>query len=114
MSVPSHCKLMTPASLKFSEVLDKVNFISPNTKVIQNFSVSHSEDVTAIKENLVSQLYSPVRWSEIMRFFESNNITEFYECGPSKVLTGLIKRQFTDVDLYSLDDFGTLNSIISN
>ena len=112
MSVPSHCKLMTPASLKFSEVLDKVNFISPNTKVIQNFSVSHSEDVTAIKENLVSQLYSPVRWSEIMRFFESNNITEFYECGPSKVLTGLIKRQFTDVDLYSLDDFGTLNSII--
>ena len=112
MSVPSHCKLMTPASIKFSEALDKVNFISPNTKVIQNFSVSHSEDVKAIKENLVSQIYSPVRWSEIMRFFESNNITEFYECGPSKVLTGLIKRQFTDVDLYSLDDFGTLNSII--
>ena len=111
MSVPSHCKLMTPASIKFSEVLDKINFNEPKSKVIQNFSVTHTKDITAIKENLVSQLYSPVRWSEIMNFFESNNITEFYECGPSKVLTGLIKRQFKDVALYSLDDFGTLNSI---
>ena len=112
MSVPSHCKLMTPASIKFSEVLDKINFKEPKSKVVQNFSVTHTQDITAIKENLVSQLYSPVRWSEIMNFFESNSITEFYECGPSKVLTGLIKRQFTDVDLYSLDDFGTLNSIM--
>ena len=112
MSVPSHCKLMTPASVKFSEVLDKINFKEPKSKVVQNFSVTHTQDITAIKENLVSQLYSPVRWSEIMNFFESNSITEFYECGPSKVLTGLIKRQFTDVDLYSLDDFGTLNSIM--
>ena len=111
MSVPSHCKLMTPASIKFSEVLDKINFNEPKSKVIQNFSVIHTKDITAIKENLVAQLYSPVRWSEIMNFFESNNITEFYECGPSKVLTGLIKRQFKDVALYSLDDFGTLNSI---
>ena len=112
VSVPSHCKLMTPASIKFSEVLDKINFKEPKSKVVQNFSVTHTQDITAIKENLVSQLYSPVRWSEIMNFFESNSITEFYECGPSKVLTGLIKRQFTDVDLYSLDDFGTLNSIM--
>ena len=112
MSVPSHCKLMTPASIKFSEVLDKINFNEPKSKVIQNFSVIHTKDITAIKENLVSQLYSPVRWSEIMNFFESNNITEFYECGPSKVLTGLIKRQFKDVALYSLDDFGTLNSLM--
>ena len=114
MSVPSHCKLMTPASIKFSEDLNKVEFLAPKTKVIQNFSVMHSDDVYIIKENLISQLYSPVRWSETMHLFKENNITEFYECGPSKVLTGLIKKQFVDIALHSLDDIETLTSIQEN
>ena len=114
MSVPSHCKLMTPASIKFSEDLNKVEFLEPKTKVIQNFSVMHSDDVDIIKENLISQLYSPVRWSETMHLFKENNITEFYECGPSKVLTGLIKKQFTDIALHSLDDIETLTSMQEN
>ena len=114
MSVPSHCKLMTPASIKFSEDLNKVEFLEPKTKVIQNFSVMHSDDVDIIKENLISQLYSPVRWSETMHLFKENNITEFYECGPSKVLTGLIKKQFADIALHSLDDIETLTSIQEN
>ena len=114
MSVPSHCKLMTPASIKFSEDLNKVEFLEPKTKVIQNFSVMHSDDVDIIKENLISQLYSPVRWSETMHLFKENNITEFYECGPSKVLTGLIKKQFVDIALHSLDDIETLTSIQEN
>ena len=114
MSVPSHCKLMTPASIKFSEDLNKVEFLEPKTKVIQNFSVMHSDDVDIIKENLISQLYSPVRWSETMHLFKENNITEFYECGPSKVLTGLIKKQFADIALHSLDDMETLTSIQEN
>ena len=114
MSVPSHCKLMTPASIKFSEDLNKVEFLEPKTKVIQNFSVMHSDDVDIIKENLISQLYSPVRWSETMHLFKENNITEFYECGPSKVLTGIIKKKFTDISLHSLDDIETLTSIQEN
>ena len=111
MSVPSHCKLMTPASIKFAEDLNKVEFIEPQTKVIQNFSVAHTDDVSKIKENLISQLYSPVRWAEIMKYFNDNKITHFYECGPSKVLTGLIKKQFIDTKLHTLDDFETLTSI---
>ena len=114
MSVPSHCKLMTPASVKFSDTLNTVKFSSPKTQVIQNFSVSHSDDIETIKENLISQLYSPVRWSEIMDRFQKEEISEFYECGPSKVLTGLIKRKFTDTDIYSLDDYETLTLIKGN
>tara|TARA_E500000081_G_scaffold152234_1_gene184046 strand:+ start:1105 stop:2037 length:933 start_codon:yes stop_codon:yes gene_type:complete len=114
MSVPSHCKLMTPASVKFSDTLNTVKFSSPKTQVIQNFSVSHSDDIETIKENLISQLYSPVRWSEIMDRFQKEEISEFYECGPSKVLTGLIKRKFTDTDIYSLDDYKTLTLIQGN
>ena len=111
MSVPSHCKLMTPASQKFSLELDKINLLPPKTKVIQNFSVAHSDDVQTIKNNLVSQLYTPVRWFETMDYFIDAKITEFYECGPSKVLTGLIKRRFDNVVLNSLDNYETLNLV---
>ena len=111
MSVPSHCKLMTPASVNFSRELDSRNFKEPKTKVIQNFSVTHTDDIEVIKNNLVSQLYSPVRWSETMDYFKNEGITDFFECGPSKVLTGLIKRKFENVDIFSLDDFDTLNNL---
>ena len=111
MSVPSHCKLMTPASQKFSAKLDKINLLPPKTKVIQNFSVSHTDDVQTMKDNLISQLYTPVRWSETMDYFIDAKITEFYECGPSKVLTGLIKRKFVNVELNSLDDYETLDLV---
>ena len=67
MSVPSHCKLMTPASIKFSEDLNKVEFLEPKTKVI-HFSLMHSDDVDIIKK-ISYPLYSPVRWSETMHLF---------------------------------------------
>ena len=111
MSVPSHCKLMTPASIKFSEELNKIDFFPPKTQILQNFSVSHSDDLNVIKENLVSQLYSPVRWSEIMDFFEKTQITNFYECGPAKVLTGLVKKRFRDIEISSLSDYDALNTL---
>ena len=111
MSVPSHCKLMTPASIKFSEELDKIDLSPPKTQILQNFSVSHSNDLNVIKENLVSQLYSPVRWSETMDFFEKTQITKLYECGPAKVLTGLVKKRFRDIEISSLSDYDTLSTL---
>ena len=114
MSVPSHCKLMTPASIQLTEELNKINFSEPKTKVIQNFSVEHSDDPEIIKNNLVSQLYSPVRWAEIMDLYEQANISHFYECGPGKVLCGLIKRKFKNTEINSLEDINILNSIKAN
>ena len=111
MSIPSHCKLMTPASIQFTEELNKINFSEPKTKVIQNFSVEHSDDPDIIKNNLVSQLYSPVRWAEIMDLYEQANISHFYECGPGKVLSGLIKRKFKNTEINSLEDINILNTI---
>ena len=111
MSVPSHCELMKPASIKFSSAIDSIDFKPPKTMVIQNFSVAHTNDVDIIKANLVSQLYSPVRWSETMTYFKSLNLDQFIECGPSKVLTGLIKREFKETDIYSLDNFESLNHL---
>ena len=111
MSVPSHSQLMKPASVQFAEELSKVQFNQPKTKVIQNFSVDHSDEPEVIKNNLVSQLYSPVRWNETMSLFNKNGISSLIECGPGKVLTGLIKRQFKDINPINLDDFETLSNI---
>ena len=111
MSVPSHSQLMKPASVQFAEELSKVQFNQPKTKVIQNFSVDHSDEPEVIKNNLVSQLYSPVRWNETMSLFNRNGISSLIECGPGKVLTGLIKRQFKDINPINLDDFETLSNI---
>lgn len=111
MSVPSHSQLMKPASVQFAEELSKVQFNQPKTKVIQNFSVDHSDEPEVIKNNLVSQLYSPVRWNETMSLFNKNGISSLIECGPGKVLTGLIKRQFKDINPLNLDDFETLSNI---
>ncbi len=111
MSVPSHCKLMKPASVKFSEELNKIDFFPPKTQILQNFSVSHSNDLNVIKQNLVSQLYNPVRWSEIMDFFEKTQITNFYECGPAKVLTGLVKKRFRDIEISSLSDYDAIHTL---
>ena len=111
MSVPSHCKLMTPASIKFSEELEKIDLSPPKTQILQNFSVSHSNDLNVIKENLVSQLYSPVRWSETMDLFQKTQITKLYECGPAKVLTGLVKKRFRDIEISSLSDYDTLSTL---
>ncbi len=111
MSVPSHCKLMTPASVKLSVELDKIDLSRPKTQILQNFSVSHSDDLNVIKENLVSQLYSPVRWLETMDFFEKTQITKLYECGPAKVLTGLVKKRFRDIEISSLSDYDTLSTL---
>jgi malonyl CoA-acyl carrier protein transacylase len=52
-----------------------------------------------------------VRWSETMTYFKSLNLDQFIECGPSKVLTGLIKREFKETDIYSLDNFESLNNL---
>ena len=111
MSVPSHCELMKSASVRFSEELKKINFKVPKTKVLQNFSVTHSDNVDVIKNNLVSQLYSPVRWDETMNEFQDKNLESLYECGPSKVLTGLVKRKFMNTKVCSLDDYETLEII---
>ena len=111
MSVPSHCKLMTPASIKFQEELDKIDLEAPKTQVLQNFSVSHSNNINDIKENLVSQLYSPVRWSETMDFFEKTQITNLYECGPGKVLSGLVKRINKEVTVSSINNEEDIKNI---
>ena len=105
MSVPAHCALMKPASERFKEVLNSVKMQEPKCNVIQNVDASSSNNIDIISENLISQIYSPVRWEEIMNSFSKLGIRNCIECGPGKVLSGLIKRSIIDASVISLDNY---------
>jgi len=96
---------MKPASERFKEVLNSVKMQEPKCNVIQNVDASSSNNIDIISENLISQIYSPVRWEEIMNSFSKLSIRNCIECGPGKVLSGLIKRSIIDASVISLDNY---------
>ncbi|MGB2248446.1 MAG: ACP S-malonyltransferase [Alcanivorax sediminis] len=92
VSVPSHCALMKPAADKLAEALNATNFHAAEIPVINNVDVVAESAPEQIRDALVRQLYSPVRWVETIQALGAEGVTSVYECGPGKVLCGLIKR----------------------
>ena len=92
VSVPSHCRLMQPAAEKLAAALDEVDVQPPRIRVIHNADVAAHAEPAKIKDALVRQLYSPVRWTETVQLLVREGITQSAECGPGKVLAGLAKR----------------------
>ncbi len=92
VSVPSHCALMQPAAEQLAVELGKLTLNTPNIPVVNNVDVKDERDADAIRDALIRQLYSPVRWTETVRYLVQQGVTEIYEIGPGKVLSGLNKR----------------------
>ena len=92
VSVPSHCALMKPAADKLAETLNATNFHAAEIPVINNVDVVAETAPEQIRDALVRQLYSPVRWVETIQALGQQGVSNVYECGPGKVLCGLIKR----------------------
>ena len=111
MSVPAHCELMKPASEKFKEVLNSIKIQKPNCDVIQNVDASIGSSLTKISENLISQIYSPVRWTDIMNYFNKLTLSKCVECGPGKVLSGLIKRINREVKIDTINNQSDIESL---
>lgn len=97
VSVPSHCDLMRPAADKLAETLKTINFHAAEMPVINNVDVATETEPDAIRDALVRQLYSPVRWVETVQALKERGVGHVYECGPGKVLCGLVKRIDRDV-----------------
>lgn len=102
VSVPSHCALMRPAAERFAAKLQEITLQSPEIPVINNVDVAVYTDPDAIKDALVRQLYSPVRWVETMRAMVDQKIESLVECGPGKVLAGLAKRTIPDLAVINI------------
>lgn len=92
VSVPSHCALMKPAAEKMAVELHNITFNTPAIPVVNNVDVKCETAPDAIRDALVRQLYSPVQWTKSVEFMASQGVTQLYEVGPGKVLTGLTKR----------------------
>lgn len=104
MSVPSHCSLLKGAAEKMRVQLDKVVVSAPAIPVLHNADVAAYSDATKIKDALVRQLYSPVRWVETVQAFGRQGITHNVECAPGKVLAGLNKRIDANQQAMAIND----------
>jgi [acyl-carrier-protein] S-malonyltransferase len=93
VSVPSHCELMQPAALQLAEELGRIKMNQPELPIVNNVDVRIYQDQEQIKDGLIRQLYSPVRWTEIIQFFLSYGLSTIIESGPGKVLTKLNKHR---------------------
>ncbi len=110
LSVPSHCSLMKPASIKLAKALQEVEFKIPSIPVLHNYNVSSYEHVEQIKQALVKQLYMPVLWTQTINTIVAKGVSQIVECGPGKVLSGLNKRIDPNLISFSLHqkaDFDT-------
>jgi [acyl-carrier-protein] S-malonyltransferase len=92
VSAPFHCSLMQPAAEKLKARLADVAVSPPLTLVINNVDVATVSEPDGVRAALVRQAASPVRWVETMRAMQAAGVTHVYECGPGKVLAGLVKR----------------------
>ena len=92
VSAPFHSSLLKPASDRLRDYMAGLNFSAPQIALINNVDVAIVNDVAGIKDALVRQAASPVRWVETMQKVAADGITQVIECGPGKVLMGLAKR----------------------
>jgi [acyl-carrier-protein] S-malonyltransferase len=104
VSVPSHCDLMRTAAESLNQVMDGISFNAPEATVLHNTDVCPHADADGIKQALVKQLYTPVRWTEIVEKLAESGSSIIVECGPGKVLSGLNKRINKELTLLSTGD----------
>jgi [acyl-carrier-protein] S-malonyltransferase len=104
MSVPSHCSLMKGAADLLRQYLGGVTINGPAIPVLHNADVKSYSDGESIKDALVRQLYTPVRWVETVLEFGKMGITHNVECAPGKVLAGLNKRIDTNQQAMAIND----------
>lgn len=92
VSVPSHCALMREAADRLGERMASIDWQSPAIPVVQNAEAKAYDSLDDIRGALQRQLYLPVRWTECVQALAAGGATQVAECGPGKVLSGLIKR----------------------
>lgn len=112
VSGPFHSELMRPAAFKLQEALSKLNMKDTTIPVISNVTAESNTIANNMKDLLVSQLYSPVRFEECIRTLLSEGVTTFIECGPGKVLSGLVKKIDRTVNVYPAYDIETIEKVI--
>jgi len=114
VSVPSHCALMRPAAARLAEAMQDIAFSAPRVPVLHNVNVDEATDPAAIRQLLVEQLYSPVRWVETVQAIAGRGAQAVIEAGPGKVLAGLIKRIDRSLEALPVFDPASLDTAMES
>ena len=112
VSAPFHSTLMRPAADKLKRYLESVSLKAPNIPVVNNVDVAIENDPARLKDALVRQTASPVRWAEIIRRMVDSGVTHIVECGPGKVLAGMTKRIAPGVKSFAAADRASLEEAL--
>ncbi len=113
VSVPSHCALMHPAAARLKSRLEQIMFNEPAIPVLHNADVVAYTDGARMRDALVRQLYSPVRWVDTVQAAAKGGVRQLIECGPGKVLAGLNKRIERDMDVFPMFDAETVGKALT-
>lgn len=113
VSVPSHCSLMQSAAEDFGSYLNDFEFNDADIPIIQNVNATDVVDKNLIKENLVAQLFNPVKWTASIQYLEKQGVSNFIESGPGKVLWGLNRRitKSEDVKHFTINSDEAFNEL---
>ena len=114
VSAPFHCNLMKPATEIMKKTIAEINFNNAKSPIISNVTAKEMNNSNQIKELLIKQIESPVKWRESVMYMMENGVKKFIEIGPGKVLSGLIKRIDRRVKLISVNDVDDLEKINLN
>ena len=111
VSAPFHCSLMKSAADKMKEKINKTTFQKPKIEIIHNVTTKSENDVNKIKNLLIEQIYSSVRWRESMINMFDAGVLNFVEIGPGKALTGMIKRTLKNVNCFSINEITDIKNL---
>lgn len=112
VSAPFHSSLLKPAATVLQHALDTIEIQSPRISVINNVDVQSPTQAHDIKNALVRQAWHAVRWVEIIRAMKAQGVTHVVECGPGKVLTGLVKRIDRELTALSITDPASMHAAL--
>ena len=111
VSAPFHCLLMKPAAEIMRDKINNTNFNKPKIKIINNVTAEPEEDIKKIKSLLVDQIFSTVRWRESLVNMYKNDVNNFIEVGPGKVLSGMAKRTIKGANCFSINSITDIKNL---
>jgi [acyl-carrier-protein] S-malonyltransferase len=112
VSAPFHCSLMSSAATKMKDKINSVNFKKPIFDVVCNVTSKPENNPKDIKKLLVEQICSTVRWRESIINISKENVTDFIEIGPGKVLSGMVKRTVKNINCFSINSIDDMKKTI--
>ena len=113
VSAPFHCSLMKSAAENMREKINNTSFNKPTIKIVSNVTAGPVNDQNQIKDLLIKQIFSTVKWRESLLTMSKDGINNFIEIGPGKALVGMVKRTLKNSNSFSINSIADIKNLIN-